>query len=190
MIKKLLLVAILLCSANTLSASMSEDEIRVTGKNAIMMMGKTLKKTMMQHMKSGGPKSAANFCVLNASGLEKLINERYPSGVSVKRISAKPRSSANATTDSLEVSMLAQIEKDYKDGKKIPPMIIKKVSQKHHKVFKPLFIDAKCIACHGMDSARSEQAYAIIKAKYPHDKAIGYKAGDFRGFIVADIIEE
>jgi hypothetical protein len=45
----------------------------------------------------------------------------------------------------------------------------------------PLFVQPMCLTCHG--AAVDGQLNKIILARYPHDQAIGFKAGDFRGFI-------
>ncbi len=45
----------------------------------------------------------------------------------------------------------------------------------------PLFVEAKCLLCHG--DKVSTQVSEKIKSLYPQDQAIGFKQGEFRGFI-------
>ena len=45
----------------------------------------------------------------------------------------------------------------------------------------PLYVEAKCLLCHG--EKVSAQVSEKIKSLYPQDQAIGFKQGEFRGFI-------
>ena len=188
MMKKITLSMILI--ATTAFANTADDmAIKQEAKSAIMKMGKTLKKNMKKNMKAGGVTQAATFCANEASNIVKRVNASYEDGVSVRRISLKYRNPASKPTQD-EEKVLRQIENDFKNGKKIPPMIVKEVADGRYKVYKPLFIKkGMCLMCHGDAQHRNSQAYKIIHAKYPHDKAIDYKLGDFRGAFVVSIIK-
>jgi hypothetical protein len=45
----------------------------------------------------------------------------------------------------------------------------------------PLYVEAKCLLCHG--EKVSAQVSEKIKSLYPQHQAIGFKQGEFRGFI-------
>lgn len=45
----------------------------------------------------------------------------------------------------------------------------------------PLYVEAKCLLCHGENISPSVQKE--IKKLYPDDQATGFKQGEFRGFI-------
>jgi len=47
-----------------------------------------------------------------------------------------------------------------------------------------------CVKCHGDVKKMNKEAYGIILKRYPDDKAIGYKEGDFRGAFIAEIIKK
>jgi len=184
--KAIILSAIL--SVSLLNAT-TNKEIKMEAKAAIMKMGKTLKSNMKKNMKKGGAVQAAKFCSNKATDIEKDINAQYKKGVSVKRISLKYRNPDNAPMDDEKV-VLEQIQSDFNNGKKIPKMIVKQISKNEYKVYKPIFLEKKvCLKCHGDIHHRDKEAYKIIKSKYPNDKAIDYKAGDFRGAFVAKIIK-
>ena len=186
--KRVILPFMLLASASFLSAA-TNQEIKQEAKSAIMKMGGALKSHMKQNMKAGGPAQAAGFCLEEASGIAKEVNAGYPKGVSVKRVSLKYRNPANKpTTD--EAKVLEQIQSDINAQKKVPKMIVKEVAKNTYKVYKPVFINkGVCLTCHGDAQTRDPQAYKLIKAKYPHDKAVGYKKGDFRGAFVVTIVK-
>ena len=185
--KKTLFLSVIL-GATLLSAT-TNKEIKMEAKAAIMKMGKTLKSNMQKNMKAGGATQAADFCSKKATKIEEKINSSYKKGVSVKRISLKTRNKNNTPSDD-EKLVLMQIQDDFNNGKKIPKMIVKRLGKNTYKVYKPIFLEKKvCLKCHGDFKHRAKKAYKIIKAKYPHDEAINYKAGDFRGAFVAKIIK-
>ena len=186
--KRIVLAIMLLASASLLSAT-TNKEIKQEAKSAIMKMGGALKSHMKQNMKAGGPTQAAGFCLDEASGIAKKVNASYPKGVSVKRVSLKYRNPADKPTAD-EAKVLEQIQSDVNAQKKVPKMIVKELSKNSYKVYKPIFINkGVCLTCHGDAQTRDPEAYKLIKAKYPNDKAVGYKKGDFRGAFVVTIVK-
>jgi len=189
--KEVVLSAILSASIVSLSLQAATNkEIKMEAKAAIMKLGKTLKGEVVKSMKAHGPMSTAYYCYKNAKNITKKVNATYPKGVSVKRISLKNRDKDNYPSSKDEVKMLKKLNKEVKEGKKLPKMIVVKISDNHYKVYKPIFINKKCLVCHGDAKHRNKDAYKVIKEKYPNDKAINYKVGDFRGAFVADIIKK
>jgi hypothetical protein len=53
---------------------------------------------------------------------------------------------------------------------------------------KPLVTIPLCVNCHGPDENIPSEVKAILKEKYPGDKAIGFLTGDIRGAISVKII--
>ena len=186
--KRVVLPIMLLTSASLLNAT-TNKEIKQEAKSAIMKMGGTLKSHMKQNMKAGGPLQAAGFCLQEASEIAKKVNSSYPKGVSVKRISLKYRNPANKPTAD-EAQVLKAIQTNVNAHKTVPKMIVKKLAKNSYKVYKPIFMNkGVCLTCHGDATVRNPEAYKLIQAKYPHDKAIGYKKGDFRGAFVVTILK-
>ncbi len=186
--KKIALAIMLLISTSLLNA-VTNKEIKQEAKSAIMKIGGALKSHMKQNMKDGGPAQAAAFCLEEASGIAKKVNANYPQGVSVKRVSLKYRNPSNQPTVD-ETKILKQIQSDVNAGKAVPKMIVKELTKNSYKVYKPIFINKDvCLACHGDVQTRNPEASKLIEAKYPHDKAVGYKKGDFRGAFVVTIMK-
>jgi len=187
--KHILLPVILLATTSLLSAA-TQQEIKQEAKSAIMKMGGALKSNMKKNMKAGGPEQAAAFCLEEASGIAKKVNASYPEGVSVKRVSLKYRNPANKPTAD-EAKVLEQIQSDVDAHKSVPKMIVKEISKNSYKVYKPIFINkGVCLTCHGDAQVRDQEAYKKIQKRYPHDRAVGYKQGDFRGAFVVQIIKK
>ena len=186
--KRVVLPMMLLASASLLSAA-TNKEIKQEAKAAIMKMGGALKSHMKQNMKAGGPVQAAGFCLEEATGIAKKVNSSYPKGVSVKRVSLKYRNPANKPTAD-EAKVLEAIQSDVNAHKTVPKMIVKKLTSNTYKVYKPIFINkGVCLKCHGDVQTRDPKAYKLIQAKYPHDKAVGYEKGNFRGAFVVKILK-
>jgi hypothetical protein len=49
----------------------------------------------------------------------------------------------------------------------------------------PIEVQPLCLACHG--EALAEPVRARLEALYPHDRAVGFRAGDFRGLFWAEL---
>ncbi|SFV53391.1 Cytochrome c family protein [hydrothermal vent metagenome] len=186
--KRVVLFMMLLTSASLLSAT-TNQEIKQEAKGALMKMGSALKANMKKNMKAGGPVQAASFCLEEASKIAKKVNASYPKGVNVKRVSLKYRNPADKPTSD-EAKVLIQMQKDVDAGKTIPKMIVKEIGKNSYKVYKPIFINKGiCLTCHGDAQTRDHEAYKLIHAKYPNDRAINYKKGDFRGAFVITIVK-
>ena len=187
--KKRFLGAIILFAISLSLQASSDKEIKMEAKKAIMKLGKTLKGEVVKNMKAHGAQSTAYFCYKNANNLTNKVNSTYPKGISVKRISLKTRNKDNYPASKDEIEMLKKLEQKVKNKEKLPKLIVEKISPNHYKVYKPILIGKKCLVCHGDAKHRNKEAYKTIKEKYPNDKAIGYKVGDFRGAFVADIVK-
>lgn len=188
--KKLFLVVVscFLCTTQSFAnktAQLTETKAKQIAKEAIKTVGGKLKHTLGQKVKQGGFENAAKFCSMEATTLAKEASKKLPKGVKIKRITNKPRNTFNQATP-LQLKVLEEIELKKKAGK-MPQMVVKKISTNHYQVYKPLKIGKKCLNCHGDNNTRDNQAYNVIKQKYPNDKAINYKLGDLRGAFLVDI---
>jgi hypothetical protein len=52
---------------------------------------------------------------------------------------------------------------------------------------KGLRVDPPCLMCHGPKAAIAPEVLAAIEHRYPSDQAFGFKAGDLRGLIWAEV---
>ncbi len=190
MVKRIFFIGVVTAIFSLSLQATTNKEIKMEAKIAIMKLGKTLKSEVVKNMKANGPVGTAYFCYKNAEKLTKKVNMTFKKGVSVKRISLRNRDKNNYPSSKDEIAMLKKLTAQAKAGKKLPKMIVEKISNNHYKVYKPIFIKKKCLVCHGDAKHRSKEAYKIIKEKYPNDKAIGYKVGDFRGAFLVNIIKK
>lgn len=125
-------------------------------------------------MKSGGVEKAVGFCNINASVITDSLSKHY--NVDIKRTSPKLRSEKNRATKG-ENRVLDYYEKTFSEGKKLQASI-----EKETEFYAPITMEGACLRCHGtVGKEIKTKEYEIIKKLYPTDKAVNYKAGDFRG---------
>jgi len=186
--KKLLLSTALL--SLTLVNAATPKEIKEEAKTAIVKLKTTLQTQLKSNLKKGGPEQAAIFCSNQAVNITRTVNSSFAHNTKIRRISLKNRNSENSPKSDERI-VLEQMQKDFDNGKKIAPLIVKQVFEDTYKVYKPIFINkGVCLTCHGDVQHRDEKAYKIISENYPNDKATGYKMNDLRGAFVVTIVKK
>ncbi len=167
-----------------------EMKVREVGEKYAVELLKTLKQNLMKAMNNGGPYNAIEFCSSKAQYLTKLVEEKIDQGVKLKRTSFKYRNPLNKP-DKYEAEALKIFEKYYSEYGQLRPYYIQKVKEEdgkyYYRYYKPLVVKPLCLICHGDPEKMDPQLYARIKEKYPEDKAVGYKEGDFRGVVRVSI---
>jgi hypothetical protein len=123
--------------------------------------------------------NSVEYCHDKAITLTKDFSTSHPQVTEIKRTSLKIRNPINAP-DKLEKKMLEKWDKMAKAGKDLPEYEFDKISENEFRYYKPLKVTNMCLTCHGQPA---KDLSATIKAKYPKDKATGYKEGEFRGLI-------
>ena len=154
------------------------------GNRASKILLKTLKSNLKKSLKKGKIDEALKFCATNAAKLTGEVNNKLEKGVSVKRVSLKPRNPANEA-NSEEKKVLEALEILNKEHVKLPRFLIQE-KENEYIYYKPLVIKkGLCLKCHGTNIAPT--LAKKIKEYYPTDKATGYKMGDLRGAVVVTI---
>jgi len=123
--------------------------------------------------------TAMGACSSMAMQMTNDYNNITPN-VKVRRTALKYRNPKNKpdSTDK-EVMYRFQAVKDFK------PIAVDMGD--HYRVYKPLKTKQSCLLCHGDTNQISPKIVKMIQAKYPHDLAVGFKLGEFRGAVVAEI---
>ena len=140
----------------------------------------TLKQELQTGMQAGGPVNAINVCNLSAPGIANTYSVRK--GWIVSRTSLKIRNPDN-TPDAWERAVLESFEQRKRAGENPATMefheVVKTNGMLELRYMKAIPTAKLCLACHGeqVDSTVTTR----LEKLYPHDKALGYKAGDIRG---------
>ncbi|MEJ2500340.1 MAG: DUF3365 domain-containing protein [Campylobacterales bacterium] len=173
--------------ANPYESTQEEiDAVKAVGQKASASLLQALGGNLKKHLKAGGPMAAFGFCSDNAYSLTEEVDASLGEDVSVKRISLKYRNPANAPQDD-EKAVLESLQTLKANAVILPKELVEVLGNGTYKYYKPLLINkAACLKCHGDIGKTSELAKAI-NARYPEDKATGYKMNDLRGAIVVTV---
>lgn len=146
---------------------------------------KRLGGTLKGEMQSNGPESAIKVCRDVAPEIASDISLK--NGWQVTRVSSKPRNTMMALPDSWEQTVLRDFEQRTAKGEELKTMfhaeVVEEPAGKSLRYMKAIGTAPMCLSCHGS----AEQIPATVQEKlntlYPHDKAMGYKAGELRGAV-------
>lgn len=172
---KLILLSLLMVSSAFASEATFEKEAKALAGELKM----SLMKNLTEKIAKDGPVEAVPFCHANvkpiAKGAAKDRINKYEFG----RTSHKVRNEEN-TPQSWAVKYLKEFE-GKKKGEVSKTSIIHILENGKRVYMEPLYVEAKCLLCHGENV--SKNISDKIKEYYPKDQAVGFKPGEFRGFI-------
>lgn len=186
-IKTLLLSSLL---ASTLMAAESTTTkpltVKQEGIKYIKMLGGALKTELKAHMKKDPTGlEALAFCTGSAVSITKEVNTKLPSYAKVRRTALKVRNNTINNPDTTDMRIMQAYQASIKDHT-FAPKDIKVVNEGNvTRIYKPLVTKGVCLKCHGSDL--NPQISNALKSAYPEDKATGFKEGELRGVIVAEI---
>jgi hypothetical protein len=161
-------------------------EVRRVGGDAIERLAITLVREVSSAIAKGGPEAAVDVCHLKdlpiiqgtVAGLQRIT--------AVKRTSLKLRNPANAP-DAADQLALDFIRQQLENGDSPAALLVQRVeappAPPEWRVYKPLGVSAKCLACHGDPAEQSPALRAKLNRLYPADQATGYNAREWRGLI-------
>ena len=161
--------------------------IKDYGEEASKMLLKRLKKELKLALKTKGPVGAIEVCSKKALNITQEVADEI-GDIKIKRTSFKYRNPKNKP-DIYEAKALKFFENQIKKTGKLPPYYIQKVNGEY-RYYKPLKVQNVCLTCHGDPTHMDPNLLNKLKELYPHDKALGYSVGDFRGVIRVSIPEE
>jgi hypothetical protein len=107
-------------------------------------------------------------------------------GVTVRRVSVKPRNPENEA-DKYEQKALRKFEEMKTLGK--PDVNIEQYeiivgdTIKYLQYVQPIFVEQKCLNCHDTPDKLQSDVQTALKTKFPKDMATGYRVGELRGAI-------
>jgi ABC-type phosphate transport system auxiliary subunit len=148
-----------------------------TEKQALMKIqefGKTLKAELKKGFQQS-PTKALKICNVEAPVIQNKVSSNK---IKVGRVSMKNRNPSNYPKD-----WMLPLISDFQNNKIKKQYVVIKLKNDKHGLLKPIKTDSLCLNCHG-ENVREELKKEIIKL-YPEDKAMGYKAGDIRGYFWA-----
>jgi len=156
-------------------------ESRAVTQELVQRLGGELKK----QLETGAPESAIGLCRTLAPSIASELSIK--NGWRVSRVSLKPRNPLLGQPDPWEEVVLLEFDRRLAAGDKPEALeaaiIIDEPAGKFMRYMKALPAAPMCLVCHGGPDNVPPAVRAALKAGYPHDKAVGYKAGEIRGAV-------
>ncbi len=176
------LTALLLgaCGGDTLDDA-TRARVAAAGDSAAMSLVRTLAGRLNAHMADGGPAAAIEFCSTEAQRLTDSIATALGPGWAVKRTTLRTRNTRNAP-DSLEAVALGYFQATA-DTAEPPASLVQVTPSGDYRYYMPLRMGPMCLQCHGERETLDPAVRQVLDARYPADRATGYRSGDFRGLI-------
>ncbi|MEN8165875.1 MAG: DUF3365 domain-containing protein [Pseudomonadota bacterium] len=169
------------------SSLTAEEETQVSeiGQKAVKKLSKALIKTLVGDIKSLGFAEAAR-------GWEKSLNilkqtaDSFGNGMDIKRPTFLTRNPDNGP-DRYEATALKHLEEKFPSRRKDAQYFqkIDRDGSVYYRYYKPIYIAKKCLNCHS--AKMGEDVKAVLREKYPDDKAANMHIGDFRGAIRIEV---
>ena len=130
---------------------------------------------LQEVMKSQGPAKAVEVCHGEAPAMAEKVGRS--NGVRIGRTSAKLRNPSNRIPAWAETLVAAKVAE---------PRFIQ-APDGGMRALLPIRLGQACLVCHGPDAGIPPGVRSALKAKYPHDQATGYQAGDLRGWFWVEV---
>lgn len=171
-------------------ASRDVAGIRQAGEAATAKVATRLVTELTLALGAGGPENAVDFCHLKAQELTTGAAKGAAQVVEVKRTSNRLRNPANAPDAAARLA-LERIEILLAADEPLPATLVQRVRSEDDsappewRVYRPIIMQPACLACHGSTSLQPPALQTALQERYPDDAALGYRAGDWRGFIYA-----
>ena len=168
--------------------SMANDKnlkVKSIGEHYSKLLMTNLKKELKKAIKQGGVPNAINVCSEKALKITENIPKKCER-IKIKRTTFKYRNPKNKPTD-YEKEALNHFISHKKERFYIQQI---KINNKiYYNYYKKLTVVGICLKCHGNIKRMDKKLIKKLKELYPNDKAVNYKAGDFRGVIEVSIPE-
>ena len=157
------------------------DETRAVAGKLVTQLGGRLKAEMM----ANGPAAAVSVCKIAAPEIAGKLSQE--TGWKVGRVGTRVRNPLNSP-NAWQQAALNEFFKRMAEGEKLDGMESWKVVREGGKptllYAKAIGVQPICLTCHGGPDAIPDDVKARLKADYPDDQAVGYRAGELRGAIV------
>ncbi len=153
-------------------------------KQTVQSMAQQLGAVMKQKMQEGGPVMAIQACSVDALRIAGELSR--DTGWQVKRVGTRVRNTLIGMPDEWEQKVLADFEVRVAKGEDMKTMAYGEMRKeadgyRYYRFMKAIPVQPQCTTCHGDTVDMSDEIREAIESRYPHDKAVGYKAGELRG---------
>ncbi len=154
---------------------------RETASQLAQQLGGELRK----ELSAGGPESAIKVCKTVAPEIASKLSRE--TGARVARVSLRVRNPLLGTPDPWEQRALADFDLRVAAGEKPDAIEFGEIASepdgRYWRYLKAIPVQPMCLACHGATESIPAPVKVQLSAEYPHDRALGYSAGQIRGAV-------
>lgn len=181
----LLASLLLLAACARRDAEQEIDAARARAVAAVEALTSRLFGELSAALGAGPPEKALDVCGSKAQELTREIGASK--GLSIRRTSLRWRNPANAPDACEERFLLAETARIAAGGafRGDPQVSVEDLpgGGRELRLLKPIQVGGICVACHGGEGDLSEATRAAIRARYPDDRATGFRLNDLRGAV-------
>ena len=167
-------------------AGVDQEGRTEAARNASMELIQKLGSTLQQEMKAAGPAAAITVCRDVAPQIAGELSRR--NGWRVTRVSDRVRNPMLGMSDDWEAGVLEEFRHQVGAGRKPAELEFTEVvteadGQRYFRYMKAIGTKPVCLTCHGEPEQMPTAVRQAIESAYPHDRAVGYSAGEVRGAV-------
>ncbi|PLY03061.1 MAG: glutamate synthase [Desulfuromonas sp.] len=180
MFRLLLSTGLLFLLPLTVLAESADVKLLRQARSQIEIIAGELRQRVSRDVREKGAADALGACRLQVEGItDRLMSS---SGWEIRRTSFKARNPGNSPDtwerDVLELFAMRQAAGDDLSSFEFAKLINVE-GRRVFRYMKPIIVQKPCLTCHG--SNLSAEVASQIAARYPDDKATGYRTGELRG---------
>lgn len=151
---------------------------------AMADLGQRLRTALQEKIAAEGAVAAVDFCAEQAPAIAQAVSLEH--GVKVGRSAVRVRNPANAPSD-WQQTTLAEFATQAATGADVTTLSHQERDGNTLRLAKGLRVEPPCLICHGSSADIAPEVLAKINQRYPEDQAFGFKSGDLRGLIWAEV---
>lgn len=140
-------------------------------------LGSNLRARLVAALQEGGPAKAVEVCSAEAPEIARAAADE--TGARVGRSSLRLRNPANEPPEWVAAWLESTGEAPAAEATGFA-----RIEDGHARVLRPIPVEGPCLACHGKNVA--PEVAAILRERYPSDRATGYELGELRGALWAE----
>lgn len=138
-----------------------------------------LKQELTSALADGGPVAAISVCNVKAPTIADSFSNM--AGIDIKRVSLRQRN-PQYSPDSFEVETLERFHLDNSpEPETYSKVVFDSGGVEIFRYMKEIKVGQLCLNCHGNPKNFPEPLKKALAEYYPHDRAVGYEAGESRG---------
>lgn len=183
-------VAVLAAGFASTAFAIGEDEALRTGRQVAESVTDAVRNKVQSTVEESGPDKAVGVCYWQSDALLREAQGRY--GVTVRRVSSKPRNPKNMA-QGIEADLVRRFTEEEAKGAISSEIFERRTEAGKSRAYyyaKPLQIRDFCLQCHGDPASIPQEVKDALASKYPDDLAVGFHEGDIAGAVVVTIPEE